>query len=109
MVERRGLVLSVDDLHDRWIDWLASSGINVLALHCRLDKLIKFAVSENGKEFIEKLRNSGIDIEYENHVMNWILPRAEYLKPSRSVQNGRRRRQDARRKISVLPIPKPWI
>jgi hypothetical protein len=88
MIERRGGVVSPDDLHHQWIEWLQVSGLNVFGFHVfqshdstdNLNNLIKFVASKAGRSFTAKLRQLGIDVEYELHVMSWLLPRAEFRK-----------------------------
>ena len=78
MLERRGIVLSPYDLHDRWVEWLAEAELNVLGLHGGVSDLVDFARSSDGRSFISKLVDLGIQVEYEAHAMSWLLPRSDF-------------------------------
>lgn len=81
-LERRGIVLTPGDLeHSGWPDLLHEAGLNVLGLHV-LDPsplpLVEYASSEAGKATLARCRELGLDIEFETHVMNHLLPRERF-------------------------------
>lgn len=88
MIDKRGIVLDLDDLHEGWPDLLQQAGINVLGLHNwaagsknnaeKIDFMIKYSHSTEGSKTFETMRQRGIDIEYELHAMSWLLPREWY-------------------------------
>ena len=78
MLERRGVVLLPDDLHERWLDLLARAELNVLALHGAIEDVIAYAQSDAGKTFLGRARQMGVEIEYELHAMSFLLPRTEF-------------------------------
>ncbi|MFD0715683.1 DUF4838 domain-containing protein [Paenibacillus sp. GCM10027626] len=102
MIERRGIILDLDDLHEGWPDLLERSGINVLGIHNwipdnrfdeKIDALIAHARSAEGGRVLESLRQRGIDVEYELHAMSWLLPREWFRRyPAwfRMDENGER-------------------
>lgn len=79
-LSRRGVVLTVNDFSDKWIELIYKTGLNVLGLHGDIEEIIKFINSEYGASFIEKLKKNDISIEYEIHAMSYLLPRSEFEK-----------------------------
>lgn len=76
--ERRGLVLSPDDLRglgELWLEWMTQGNLNLLGLHSGVDGLIAFVESEEGSRCLEGAKSRGIDVEYEIHALGWLLPR----------------------------------
>jgi len=80
MIQRRGIVLTPDDLIEQWIEWLGIAELNVLGLHGNIDKLIEFVHSEKGYNFLSRIQKLGISVEFEIHAMSWLLPREEFQK-----------------------------
>ena len=83
-IQMRGIVLYPSDLislgANWWVDMLGRSGLNVLGIHTdtRLEtipKLKAYIESNEGKELFGLCREKGIDIEFELHVLQNILPR----------------------------------
>ena len=80
----RGVVLYPSDIRslgaDKLIDILNESNINLLGIHTNtltedLDSLKEYLVSPDGKLLIDLCEENKIDIEYECHVLQEILPR----------------------------------
>jgi len=74
----RGVVLIPEDLTLRdWPDRVKQSGLTNVALHHgrSVFEVIKFVTSDAGQEFLSRSRRLGLEIEYELHAMNELLPR----------------------------------
>ncbi|WP_135557245.1 DUF4838 domain-containing protein [Paenibacillus cymbidii] len=85
MIDKRGIVLNFDDLHDGWSELLVEAGINLIGLHNmgklpheRLHELIAFVHSAAGRKWLDYFAAHGIDVEYEIHAMSWLLPRDRF-------------------------------
>ncbi len=76
--QTRGVVLTPEDLtlHD-WPERVAAAGLNTVGLHHPLSprKLVTFIQSEAGTSFLQQCRALKLDIEYELHAMQELLPR----------------------------------
>ena len=74
----RGVVLIPEDF--TWTDWpdrAAKAGLTTVALHHgrSVFEVIKFVNSDAGKRFLRRARSLGLQVEYELHAMNELLPR----------------------------------
>jgi hypothetical protein len=87
MIERRGIVLSLYDLHKYWPQWLSEAGLNVFALHnwradnnheLSINEIIEYIQSYKGERYLAELKAAGMEIEYELHALSWLLPRKLY-------------------------------
>jgi len=78
MVSNRGIVLSINDLHEKWLSWLEDAELNVLGLHASAPALLEFIKSERGKQWKSDLEEAGIEFEFEIHAMESLLPRREF-------------------------------
>ncbi len=84
MIDRKGIVLDLDDLHEAWPELLQRAGVNVLGIHNwsgdnrfseKIDEMVAYARSAEGGGMLEAMQKRGIEIEYELHAMSWLLPR----------------------------------
>ena len=103
--EYRGIVLYPSDLisigSDQWIDWLVEADINLLGIHTdtkleTLPKLQSYITSSDGQRLLALAAENGIDIEYELHVLQDLLPRTLFdSRPElfRMDENGVRQRE----------------
>lgn len=86
MIDRRGIVLLHTELGDYWTDRLIHSGLNVLGIHPAggeaasqsLADTIRMAGEAAYRALYHRLRESGIDVEYEAHALAWMFPRSLY-------------------------------
>ena len=88
----RGIVVAWDDIKNPdKLDWLAKmkeTGMNTISV-CGFDYL-----SDEYAQFKQKCIDNGIDFEYEEHAMTWLLPRDlinEHPEYFRMDENGVRR------------------
>ena len=69
----RGIVLAWDDVKNPealdWLGYMQKTGLNTISI-CGTDYL-----SEEYLAFKQKCIDMGIDFEYEEHAMTWLLPR----------------------------------
>lgn len=78
LVSSKGVVLTVNDLHDMWLELIKVTGLNVIGLHGEIEHIIRFINSEYGIYFLEQLNKNHVAIEYEIHAMSYLLPRSEF-------------------------------
>ncbi|MDR3269618.1 MAG: DUF4838 domain-containing protein [Tannerella sp.] len=79
----RGIVLFESELTS--VDWpkLAyENGINTIGVGISPGGVINFMQSEKGKQFFADCRKYGIDVEYQIHAMNELLPRNLFAEDS---------------------------
>lgn len=84
MQERRGVVVYPSDITSvgvgEWERRIDLSGINLIGIHAAtshepVDVLENFVKSDVGKSFLEMCGRRGVDVEYEIHALQFILPR----------------------------------
>ena len=85
--ERRGVVIYPSDVTSvgirEWDRRIKASGINLVGIHAAtfhepLDSLKAFVQSRTGRQFLRLCRRRGVDVEYELHVLQLLLPRDLY-------------------------------
>ena len=82
-LNRRGIIVHPEDLTLDWIERMADAGLNTLGLHPvggqraheSLQRAIDAHNSQESKRLREAAEKLGIHVEYEAHVMAWLLPR----------------------------------
>ncbi len=77
--ETRGVVLGPLRFLKDWPERAATLGLTTIALHGHPHQdstdITTFVASEQGKAFLESCRTLRINVEYELHAMNYLLPR----------------------------------
>ncbi len=79
----RGVVLYPFDLTlSDWPERAARAGINTIALHAakRLDPLLEFVATDEGRRFLKSCETRGIRVEYELHALGELLSRELFHK-----------------------------
>ena len=85
--ERRGVVVYPNDITsvglEEWENRIRLSGINLIGLHAAtvndpIDTLEAFVRSTTGQSFLKLCSRMGVDVEYELHALQFILPRDLY-------------------------------
>jgi hypothetical protein len=80
-VDRRGLVITTADLSlDDWPERAAEAGLNTIALHPFPGVVREFVESEAGQAFLEQCARLGLELEYELHAVQELLPRSLFAK-----------------------------
>lgn len=77
-VATRGVVLTPEDLTlQDWPDRAKRAGLTTIALHHgrSVFEIIKFVTSPKGEWFLDRTHRLGLEVEYELHAMNELLPR----------------------------------
>lgn len=83
--ERRGVVVYPGDIRtlglDEWAKRLRLGGITTLGLHAAtsndpIDSLEAFIRSQAGRDFLALCEREGVEVEYELHALETLLPRA---------------------------------
>jgi len=86
-VGKRGVVVYPSDIismgAEQWVELLENNHLNLLGIHTdtrleTLPKLKSFLSSEEGKTSLKECEKRNIDIEYELHVLQDLLPRSLY-------------------------------
>lgn len=80
------LIIHPEELNKKWIDRLADNNVDVLGIHPHgggeshdsLIELLEMAESKEYRKLIDYAISKGIDIEYEIHCANYLMPR-EYF------------------------------
>lgn len=83
---RKSLLIHPDELTPKWIDRMASLGVDTLALHpvggnqahLTLTDLLERAKTREYRDLIDLARSKGLKIEYEVHAGSWLLPREAF-------------------------------
>ncbi len=82
--ERRGIVLYPSDVQTvgarQWVEFMKTAGINLLGIHAdtvfeSLPTLQKFIQSPEGITLLAECNNAHIEVEYELHILQSLLPR----------------------------------
>jgi len=100
--ERHGVVVYPDDITSlgltEWEKRIDLSGIDVIGLHAAtsndpVDTLEAFILSSQGRDFLALCQRKGVDVEYELHSLESLLPRElfdEHPEYFRVDENGER-------------------
>lgn len=87
MPERRGVVVYPSDITsvgiEEWARRFEQSSINLVGIHAAtthepLDILEDFVKSDDGRAFLALCEERGVDVEYEIHALQLLLPREEF-------------------------------
>ena len=81
--KRRGIIVHPEDLTFDWIDRMAEAGLDTLGLHPvggvkaheSLQRAIDWHATDESRALRDYAAAKGIHVEYEAHVMAWLLPR----------------------------------
>jgi len=85
--ERRGVVIYPTDIAsvgiDEWKKRIELSGINLIGIHAAtfmepIDSLEVFMKSGLGQQLLQMCNESHVDVEYELHAVQYLLPRGLY-------------------------------
>lgn len=84
MKNRRGIIIHPEELEMSWLERLQDARINVLGLHpaggknahLTLEAALHHRLLPETQEIFKRLNHLGIEVEYEAHVMAWLLPRS---------------------------------
>lgn len=103
--ERRGVVVYPNDITslglEEWEKRFRQSGINLIGLHAAtvndpIDTLEAFVRSKTGQAFLGMCKDMGVDVEYELHALQNVLPRElfdEHPEYFRMDPDGQRQQQ----------------
>ena len=83
MIKRRGILVHPEDLTRDWISRMADARLNTLGLHPvggrmaheSLQRAIDCHMLPGSRRLRAMAADRGINVEYEAHVMAWLLPR----------------------------------
>ena len=84
----RGVVLYPWDLSLKdWPKRAHNAGLTTIGLHAasRLDVLVDFVNSEEGRGFLDTCKQQGVEVEYELHAMGTLLSREFFQSPQRDM------------------------
>jgi hypothetical protein len=72
----RGIVLTPDDISlGDWPERAAHAGLTTIALHPTPSVVAAFIGTDDGRRFLKRCSELGIEVEYELHAMSDLLPR----------------------------------
>lgn len=75
----RGVVLVPEDLTlADWPERARRAGLSTIALHPFPGKVLQWVKTDPGRQFLEKCRKLGLQVEYELHAMRELLPRSRF-------------------------------
>ena len=68
------------DLCEEWLGVLKECGIGTIGLHSLyqyggIDEFLNWLNRADVRNLLQKFKNAGIEIEYQLHAVNWLLPR----------------------------------
>jgi len=83
-LDRRGIIVHPEDLTLDWIERMEHAGLNTLGLHPvggmkaheSLQRAIDWHATQESRQLRAEAAKRGIFVEYEAHVMAWLLPRS---------------------------------
>lgn len=83
MINSCGIVIYDTECDDYWADRLKRSGLDTLGIHpaggatahLSLAACADFVKTDRFLAFCERVRRTGISIEFEMHALSWLLPR----------------------------------
>ncbi|NLC68135.1 MAG: DUF4838 domain-containing protein, partial [Clostridiaceae bacterium] len=86
MAKKRGILIHPEEVGNYRADILVESDLNLVAIHPKggvkaaetLNDMLEFVKTDTFLEFAEKVRNKGIELEYEFHALSWLLDRKLY-------------------------------
>ncbi|WP_308637121.1 DUF4838 domain-containing protein [Paenibacillus silvisoli] len=101
MEHKRGILILPEEAGPYWADLIERSGLNVVGIHPgwgagaleELEKTLDFVRTPSYKQFMERMEELNVDVEFEAHAMSWLVPRAlfaEYADWFRMDETGKR-------------------
>ncbi|AZN39017.1 DUF4838 domain-containing protein [Paenibacillus albus] len=84
MDNRSGILILPEEAGPYWADLIARSGLNLVGIHPgwgagalkELEKTLEFVKTPSYKQFVERMKELNVDVEFEAHAMSWLVPRA---------------------------------
>ena len=81
---KKGFILAHSELDERMVERLKESGLDLVGIHPGggvkaaewLDELLELLQDEKFKGMLSELEESGIELEYELHALDWLLPKS---------------------------------
>jgi len=86
MCYERGIIVHPEDLTVQWLDWMEEANLNLLGLHpvggiqahLSLQQAIDRHAQAPFRALLDNAQARGIQVEYEAHVMRWLLPEERF-------------------------------
>lgn len=83
MKRRVGVVIDPLELDEKWVGRILNGGIDILGLHpnpkdSSPERMRQWFRRDENQRFLDLLTEYGVDIEWEAHVMSWLLPREHF-------------------------------
>ena len=80
-MNKRGIIILYTDFSRDWLPLLKVCGINKLGLHalyCNggVEGIMQWLSKEEVRKDIDFFEENGIEVEYELHALDWLLPRS---------------------------------
>lgn len=84
-MNNKGIIILYEDLCEEWLRWMAEGGINTLGVHKiavpgsgSVDALLADLEKPDGRRIIDEADAAGINVEFELHAMEWLMPRSNF-------------------------------
>ena len=85
-MKKQGIIIHPEELTEQMLELLKNTNINVLGLHPaggrnaarNLENFLLLMETEEFQNKLQEVRKLGILIEYEMHVLSWLVPRELY-------------------------------
>ena len=98
---RKGILVHPEELTEQWLDRMAEGGLDTLGMHPAggmaahetLQRAIDRHFTPEARRLAEAAEKRGITVEYEAHVMRWLLPASLFVTHPdwfRQKENGER-------------------
>ena len=82
MFKKRGIVLLIDEIDDVWLQLCKEAALNVIGVHevimekpNSVQKVLNRLSEKPVREQLSRFEKAGIEVEYELHAVEWLLPR----------------------------------
>ena len=81
MARQIGVVIDPLELDEKWVGRVLEGGIDLLGLHphpkeSSPEGIAAWYEDARNLRLLEKLRNAGVQVEWEVHALSWLLPRS---------------------------------
>ena len=81
---KKGFIISHKELDERMVERLSESGLDLIGIHPGggekanelLDEMLEYLNDPNFRSMLNRLEENGMELEYELHALNWLLPKS---------------------------------
>ena len=81
-MSKKGFIIAHTELDSRMVERLKESGLDLIGIHPGggdaaaelLDELLEYLKNPEFTAKLDELEENGMELEYELHALNWLLP-----------------------------------